>query len=83
MDAVFADGAAVSIDAIAEALALQRGKPSPISRSAAWRALAAQRGVDGFAILLQVSVICFNAVHRHGWTWREEAIHTSFGKSAW
>lgn len=73
-------GRRFSIDALRESLAVRRERTAgELGDRAAWRALAARPAVSlaVLAILLQVSVIYyFNAVHKHGWTWREgKAIH--------
>ena len=73
-------GRRFSIDALRESLAVRRERTAgELGDRAGWRALAARPAVSlaVLAILLQVSVIYyFNAVHKHGWTWREgKAIH--------
>jgi hypothetical protein len=73
-------GRRFSIDALRESLAVRRERAAgELDDRAGWRALAARPAVSlaVLAILLQVSVIYyFNAVHKHGWTWREgKAIH--------
>jgi hypothetical protein len=73
-------GRRFSIDALRESLAVRRERAAgELDDRAGWRALAARPVISlaVLAILLQVSVIYyFNAVHKHGWTWREgKAIH--------
>jgi hypothetical protein len=73
-------GRRFSIDALRESLAVRRERAvGELGDRAGWRVLAARPTVSlaVLAILLQVSVIYyFNAVHKHGWTWREgKAIH--------
>ena len=73
-------GARFSIDAIRASLAAKRESTvAELAGRDAWRARTARPVVSlaVLAILLQLSVIYyFNAVHKHGWTWREgKAIH--------
>jgi hypothetical protein len=73
-------GRRFSVDAVRAALRARREREvHELADRDAWRAPAARPVVSlaVLAILLQVSVIYyFNAVHKHGWTWREgKAIH--------
>jgi hypothetical protein len=73
-------GVRFSIDALARSLHARREHAvSELGDRSVWRAPAARPVVSlaVLAVLLQVSVIYyFNAVHKHGWTWREgKAIH--------
>jgi hypothetical protein len=73
-------GRRFSIDALLASLAARRERTAgELGDRSGWRALEARPIVSlaVLAILLQVSVIYyFNAVHKHGWTWREgKAIH--------
>jgi hypothetical protein len=73
-------GARFSVDALRASFAARRERAVPeLADRDAWRARAARPIVSlaVLAILLQLSVIYyFNAVHKHGWTWREgKAIH--------
>jgi hypothetical protein len=73
-------GRRFSVDAVLASLRAKRERePAELQDRSGWRALAARPIVSlaVLGILLQVSVIYyFNAVHKHGWTWREgKAIH--------
>ncbi len=73
-------GARFSVDALIKSLGAHREHTvAQLAHRAAWRARAARPVVSlpVLAIRLQVSVMYyFNAVHKHGWTWREgKAIH--------
>jgi hypothetical protein len=73
-------GRRFSVDAVLASLRAKRERePAELQDRSGWRALAARPVISlaVLGILLQVSVIYyFNAVHKHGWTWREgKAIH--------
>jgi hypothetical protein len=73
-------GARFSVDAVLASLrAHEERTVADLGDRTVWRARAARPVVSlaVLAVLLQISVIYyFNAVHKHGWTWREgKAIH--------
>jgi hypothetical protein len=73
-------GARFSVDAVLASLrAHEDHTVAGLGERTPWRARAARPVVSlaVLAVLLQISVIYyFNAVHKHGWTWREgKAIH--------